>query len=183
MDTIMRGYAKGSYGTDELLGRMADHLASRHGRAAYLGRQRAGDTSAYDEDDARMGLVAAENEEEPLAHFMADLDADWGRDENGELQVNRLLNRGRFYVAKLDATSNESFTLAGQDADMYHWRLGLTERHCPDCPVHARNGPYLEHNIPTFPRRCDTECLFRCSCHLQRVRDSKDCFAPSRILN
>jgi len=47
------------------------------------------------------------------------------------------------------------------------WILGITDKHCIDCLMFAKNSPYTKKTLPGIPRSCNSRCLNNCKCKLQ----------------
>jgi hypothetical protein len=52
---------------------------------------------------------------------------------------------------------------------LIHWRLGVTEEHCKDCPANAAGSPYTSKTLPNYPGDGSTTCRGNCTCYLERI--------------
>jgi len=150
----------------------ADHigalLGDRHARAAVLGRQRAGDSGGRDRDDDVFGAIVAEGEIQFLLRFSQQIADGKYRDANGVLDAAKVARRAESYAERLTGTANETFGLVSPG--LLYWRLGpVKEEHCYDCPDLAMSSPWTAADIPTYPHKNETECLYQCKCHIERA--------------
>lgn len=75
------------------------------------------------------------------------------------------------YGGGSDEAFFRGFASSMPSSAVINWRLGITERHCPDCIELAKNSPYSPtgrggNPLPTVPRGGDTQCLSNCLCSL-----------------
>jgi hypothetical protein len=176
IESLFREYATGAFDTAELHDRFATILAERHGRAGYIGRRRAGDFAAFDEDDTKFGELIAEEEEPFIGALMEDLRGGRYLAEDGSFLLAAILSRADYYAGKLVATANEAFTGVSDLNELYRWELAGEEDHCPDCPDLAAGSPYRSDDLPTHPCSGETKCLTNCLCRLVRVSDGLTSF-------
>lgn len=142
-------------------------LEDKHGAAAALGRQRAGDLTPRDAGDNLLGALIAEEQGKFLASFRADIES--GRyGPLDALDQDKIARRSGRYAQVLLATTNEAFVQSSDPADTFDWHMGAVEDHCTDCPALAAGGPYTALTIPTYPRGGATACLHNCKCALVR---------------
>lgn len=101
------------------------------------------------------------------SHFTDFLQAIWGGTEH-----MKRAHRRDLYVNALDSMFVQG-AIAGQADDvLISWKLSPAE-HCRDCLALAAYAPYVKPGVkskhpelPTIPRRGDTQCLSRCKCYL-----------------
>jgi len=169
--------AAGKIGLDEWHGILLETLAEAHAQAGYLGRLRAGDRAAFDDDDTRFGRLVAQEEMPFLDGFRDDLAA--GRYGTPELvpglDLNAIQRRAAMYVTRLSGTANEALALVADEE--IEWLLGETEATCIDCMRLATGSPYQVGTLPTYPRSGGTRCLSNCMCEI-RTASGLEGFRP-----
>jgi hypothetical protein len=147
-------------------------LTKYHTVAVYEGRKRAGDRTPPEDDDRRFAETVMRSEDPFIAEFQADLDA--GKyDDRG---VQPIMRRAQYYLKRVMGTANEAWALTTPGG--IWWVMGGAEDHCPDCPRLAAQSPYTALTLPTYPRACETQCLFNCKCFL-RAEDGSHSFPYS----
>lgn len=176
--TLAGRLASGKLTPADWSGEMIDLLADKHGGAAALGRQRAGDLTARNDDDDLLGAAVADEEARYLQGFVAAIGAGKYTGADGKLDKDKLTRRAVLYSRKLLATANEAFVQASDPVDLFDWHLGPTEDNCDECPALAEGGPYTPETIPTYPRAGATPCMFHCKCSLVRADGINGFLAP-----
>lgn len=169
-ELLARAESEGPRARESLLADFED-LARRHlGRAMGLGLGVTAANSGAAIDDKFIERYLDERSNHDRLHFLDFLNKIWNDDEVMDRDKRRDL-----YVNNLDAMFHQG-ALAGTQADVsINWKISPAE-HCIDCLTLAANGPYAKpgvdselEELPTVPRRGDTECLANCKCFLTFV--------------
>lgn len=106
-----------------------------------------------------------------LRRFIQDLVGGRYTDDDGELEMDKVLRRSNLYVGKARGSASIGFVDAGDAKDRYEWVLGAAEDHCADCPELAaisRENPFTKDTLFQHPGDGSTPCLSNCLCHLVR---------------
>ena len=153
--------------TDKFGADLYELLTRYHTVAVYEGRKRAGDRTPPEADDRRFAEQVMRNEDLFIAGFLEDLDT--GKYDG--LGVQPIMRRAQYYLKRVMGTANEAWALSTPGG--IWWVLGGDEGHCPDCPRLAAGSPYTALTLPTYPRACETDCLFNCKCYLRAEDGSR----------
>lgn len=180
---IVKKYRDGDLTPGEFGDRMALLLEERHGRAAVLGRRRAGQFGPRNATDNLMGSIAVDGESEFLRDFVEALESSRYTDpETRMVNWRKITRRAVSYAEKLGGTANEAFGLASPLTSTFKWMLGLKEQHCDrpglTCPDLAKDSAKTAMAMETWPRNCDTPCLNNCGCFVVR-NDGRLGFLPT----
>lgn len=144
------------------------YLEGRHGRAAYFGRARAGDTATdmiSRSEDQAYGIEAMRQDAKFLRGFQRDLEMGRYGDEASGYRTNAIYQRAKLYVDRLTGTANESFAQTMPEDTEFMWVLG-GDNNCDDCPEIAAGSPYTPETLPSYPGDGSTQCLANCRCSL-----------------
>jgi hypothetical protein len=190
---VAREYGKGDLTPREFGDEVYRFLPMAHAQAAYLGRRHAGITGAFDEDDMRFGLHAAEEQEQFLQGFVEDLSGGRyerpGADKTTTvIDVPMLERRLTKYAMAVAATANEAWVEGMPEATLYHWRDVRDKAECPDCEKWALQGPYDRDSLPAIPGDGTSECKSNCRCELittdgERSFDLRALFDGERLID
>lgn len=140
----------------------AQTMLDAHARAASLGRRLAGDMPRFGFfGDRLLAMDVVRAERGYLDGFTIAL-------RDGKLSESEAILRAQSYAGRVLGTANEAFVSASGES-LFTWVLGAPETgHCAECPAIAAGSPYTRQTLPTYPRRNETPCLFRCTCYLRR---------------
>lgn len=163
-----RALAAGLLTPGEWAEEAATHLEAAHTQAVVLGRQRAGDLTAEEEDDRTYAAQVMEGQGEYLDGFREAIEDDDPRYLDGkDFRVGPIMSRLELYALATVGTANEAFALTSGE-DLITWNLGAVEHSCPQCPELADGSPYKASELPTVPCGGGTQCGSRCGCYLTR---------------
>jgi len=156
-------------------------LYELHRDAHAYGRKLADASAASSIDfDGVAARIAVNLESGWMQGFLSDLHTQDPRyyDEDGNLQVDPVQERMRWYAQKSRGTANEAFVSYSPDETEWEWVDTGGPFECDDCRYLAEGSPYTKHTLPTHPGQNDTPCLFHCECHLKRLSDDETGFMP-----
>ncbi len=179
LDSITQHLASNLLTPEEWAEKFAGILEDAHTQAVVLGRNKAGDYAAAEEDDKTFASKIMDEQAEYLDKFRQAISDGDGRyvGEDGLIDLDGVLNRADLYVARLTGTANEAFVLASDPDMKLYWELGGAELHCSRCPEIAAGSPYTSETIPSTPGSGGTPCLGRCKCYVRR-EDGVEGFKP-----
>lgn len=168
---IARQYGKGRLTAHEFGDEVYALLPIAHSQAAYYGRRLAGISGAFDEDDVRFGLHAAEEQEEFLQGFTDDLSRGRYLALNNATRqmlpnVKAIESRLTLYAMAVAGTANEAWTEAMPLDTLFDWRDVRDAAECPDCEKWALQGPYDRESLPAIPGDGTSQCKTNCRCEL-----------------
>lgn len=146
---------------------LAELLEDAHAAAIGLGRRRAGDHTPNVPDDRILAQLTMQSERGFLDGFVRDLQSGKYVRDDGSVDRDAINRRSQMYANRVSGSASEAFVLASEPSAKFHWRLGAAE-HCPTCLRLAAKGPYLDRELPTYPRAGATDCGTSCRCHLER---------------
>lgn len=94
-----------------------------------------------------------------LKKFLADV-------ANERSRMN-ITTRRDMYVNTLEATFDSGAVFSLPANTVIDWKLGPTDKNCPQCKYLADNSPYTPDTLPVVPRSGSTVCKSNCKCSIK----------------
>jgi hypothetical protein len=160
--------AEGDLTLDEFTSRLFSVVEDGHGLGYMLGRQRAGDLTAYSEADQTTGVIAAQFDASYLINWRRQMEAgdDRYHDEDGKFKPEPIAQRANLYMQRMRGTATWGWEQSLPDETSIRWVMTKTEN-CPDCPQMAAQNPWLPGEMPIVPGEFRTPCKQNCGCRLE----------------
>ncbi len=133
---------------------------SKHFTNSYLLGKKFNQRTEINLTDAERRFIVYQTTEEMkyMSKFASDM-----INLSGKMSYKRRMN---MYAGGLDPLFKLG-DIAYLPEDMQiEWILGITDKHCIDCLMFAKNSPYTKRTLPGVPRSCNSQCLNNCKCHL-----------------
>lgn len=173
--TIVNLFVTGQISAYEF-GQMSNEvLLPAHQRAAYIGRRAGSATPEAEElsggpqniEDLQAGVEAVEAQKPYMQKFVEDLGGDKYVDEDGVIDTEAIQTRLFLYVEDTAGTANDEWLASLDPNTLVWWEDVKDAAECEDCVMLAGQSPWRAEDLPTSPGNGDTQCLYRCRCHLR----------------
>lgn len=155
----MNALVSGKITQDEFIELQRQSIKLAYSDAYSLGKSfGTGGNSVLSDTERRFITYQVTKEVGFMSGFASDL-----LSQSGTLPYGKRMD---MYVTGLDAVFGFGRLVYMPEDVQIIWKLGYTDKHCPDCLMFAKNNPYTKKTLPGYPKSGNSQCLSNCRCSL-----------------